>query len=358
MLSFFSTFTGAGGADLGAIAAGLTPIGGIELEQYPVDLYRANFGNHVRHESILDTPLEQLPDFDFFWTSPVCKSFSVANPNKGELQLDIDVALKVAEIIKVKNPRYIAIENVRAYEGSDSFKLIAKAIHDEGYNFDWRVYDAANFGVPQNRDRLIVRASRDRLPILETTHSKRPGFFHKPWNGWYDAIKHILASCKDTHLTKNQMKSLENKGWENIAKNLFKSVLIEGANAGRIQTIRSYYKPSFTGTANMDRQSIRAVMVERTGYDCDRGPTVRLHNEPCQTIRSSVGCDGTGGFRSPITALIDCEVKALDYRCLAAFQTFPDSYKWGPKSGGNCKAIGNAVAVKFAEAVIRSIINV
>ncbi|MFA9202110.1 MAG: DNA cytosine methyltransferase, partial [Candidatus Nanopelagicaceae bacterium] len=75
MLSFFSTFTGAGGADLGAIAAGLTPIGGIELEQYPVDLYRANFGDHIRHESILDTPIEQLPDFDFFWTSPVCKSF-------------------------------------------------------------------------------------------------------------------------------------------------------------------------------------------------------------------------------------------------------------------------------------------
>ncbi|MFA9202109.1 MAG: DNA cytosine methyltransferase, partial [Candidatus Nanopelagicaceae bacterium] len=302
--------------------------------------------------------------------------------------------LKVAEIIKVKNPRYLAVENVRAYQYSDSFKILLKAIDDSGYNFDWNVYDAANFGVPQNRDRLIVRASRDRLPILETTHSKTPGFFHKPWNGWYDAIKHILASCKDTHLTKNQMKSLENKGWENIEENLLvegkdspsrdrtvrkeqdpcmtitvnqggggrlpKAVLVcpKGNNNGSSHTTRKDTDPSFTVTANMDRHSIRAVMVARTGYDCDRGPAVRECDRPSPTIRSSVGCDGKGGFRSPLTVVKNAQVFALDYRCLAALQSFPDSYKWGPKAGANCRAIGNAVSPLFAEAIIRSIVHV
>lgn len=72
-------------------------------------------------------------------------------------------------------------------------------------------------------------------------------------------------------------------------------------------------------------------------------------------MRSAVGCDERGGYRSPVTALLEgADVRALDYRCLARFQSFPDSYKWGKSSGKNCKAIGNAVAALFAQRVIES----
>lgn len=78
MNSFFSLFSGAGGADCGAKAAGLTCVGGVELDPYPAALYEANFGHPLRQENIIDTPIHELPDMDFLWASPPCPSFSSA----------------------------------------------------------------------------------------------------------------------------------------------------------------------------------------------------------------------------------------------------------------------------------------
>jgi len=426
-LSFFSTHTGANGAGCGAIAAGLIDIGGIEIEDYPVQLYRQNFGDHIRHESILDTPIEQLPDFDFLWSSPSCKNFSLAKTDSVELDLDVLIAQKIADIICKKRPKYFALENVRGYLNSESFAAIVKAVDDEGYNFHYSVYDVANFGVPQNRHRLILRASRDPLGDLLQTHSKVDGLWWQPWNGWYDAVADLLPSCKPSHLTEKQIIALQNKGWD------LKSVLVEEKDSStRDRTLRSTKEPcmtitanqggggrlpkallvdgkgnqygssytaidgearSFTVTANMDRNITRAILVEgkshsvsqnvvraldepsltilagqghqnraviieRTGYGHDRDPIIRSKDEPSQTIRASVGCDEKGGYRSPITALLEhADVRALDYRCLARLQSFPDHYLWGKSAGKNCMAIGNAVPPLFAQRVIESIIS-
>jgi DNA (cytosine-5)-methyltransferase 1 len=389
-MSFFSTHTGANGAGCGAIAAGLIDIGGIELDPYPVQLYRQNFGNHVRHESILDTPIEQLPDFDFLWSSLPCPSFSLAKTNGVETPEDIAQAQKVVEMVRKKRPRYFALENVRGYLNSESFAAIIKAVDDEGYNFHYDVYDTADYGVPQNRHRLILRASRDPLGNLPQTHSKTDGLWWQPWNGWYDAVADLLPTCKRSHLTERQIQALKNKGWN------LSSVLVEGKDSpSRDRTLRgtdepcmtitanqggggrlpkallvdgkgnqscSTYtaieggSPSFAVMANMDRNISRAVMIERTGYGHDRLPMIRQINEPSQTIRASVGCDEKGGYRSPITALLEsADVRALDYRCLARLQSFPDWYKWGDIAGRNCRAIGNAVPALFAQRVIESI---
>jgi site-specific DNA-cytosine methylase len=130
-----------------------------------------------------------------------------------------------------------------------------------------------------------------------------------------------------------------------------------GNNYGSSYTVCDGGTRSSTVTANMDRNINRAIIIERTGYG-DRDPITRQNDEPSQTIRASVGCDERGGFRSPITALLDsADVRALDYRCLARLQSFPDSYKWGKKAGKNCRAIGNAVPVLFAQRIIESIVG-
>jgi DNA (cytosine-5)-methyltransferase 1 len=465
MHSFFSTHSGAGGACLGAEAAGLKSVGGIEIDDYCVGLHRNNFGDGIRHESILDTPIEQLPDFDFLWTSPTCVNFSTAKTDGKELDLDIQIAEKIADIIRIKKPRYFVLENVRGYVDSASFRIILSTIQSLGYNNYHAVYDAADWGVPQNRHRLILRASRDPLRDLLPTHSKTGGLWWQLWNGWYNTIADLLPSCKPSHLTERQIQALENKGWYgDILKGLAVSseymgsngaigradelpigtittqskpaaVLVEGKDSpSRDRTLRNSEEPcmtitanqggggrlpkvvlvdgkgnnyassytaidgadpSFTVTANMDRNISRAVLVEgnkqcirvarardhaepspticasadhpnhlsraiiieRTGYG-DRDPITRQGDEPSQTIRASVGCDERGGFRSPITALLEsADVRALDYRCLARLQSFPDSYEWGKSAGKNCRAIGNAVPVLFAQRIIESIIG-
>jgi DNA (cytosine-5)-methyltransferase 1 len=386
--SFFSTHSGAGGACLGAEAEGLESVGGIEIDGYCVDLHRKNFGDGIRHESILDTPIEQLPDFDFLWGSPPCPSFSSAKTDGVETLEDIAQAKKIADIIYAKKPRYFALENVRGYVGSESFERIFLELQSLGYNIHSDVYDAADWGLPQNRHRLILRASRDPLGNLSQTHSKTGGLWWKPWNGWYNAIFDLLPSCKPSHLTERQIQALENKGWYgDILKGLAVSseymgsngaigradelpigiittqskpaaVLVEGKGSpSRYCTLLNPHEPSNTITASTDRQVARAVIIERTGYG-DRDPITRQSDEPSQTIRASVGCDERGGFRSPITALLEsADVRALDYRCLARLQSFPDSYAWGKSAGKNCRAIGNAVPVLFAQRIIESIVH-
>jgi DNA (cytosine-5)-methyltransferase 1 len=458
-ITFFSTHSGAGGACLGAQSAGLESVGGIEIDDYCVKLHRNNFGNGIRHESILDTPIKQLPDFDFFWTSPTCVNFSTAKTDGKELELDIQIAKKIADIIRIKKPRYFALENVRGYIDSESFNIIFSEIQSLGYNNHHSVYDAADWGVPQNRHRLILRASRDPLGNLSQTHSKTGGLWWKPWSGWYDAVADLLPSCKPSHLTERQIQALENKGWygdilkglavsseymgsngaigradglplgtittqskpaavlveskqhsvsQNVVRRfdepsytviadqshppfavlvegkdsssrdrtlrnpdepcmtitanqggggrLPKAVLVDGANASHL-TLRDEGDPAFTVAANMSQNVSRAIIIERTGYG-DRDPITRQRDEPSQTIRASIGCDERGGFRSPITAILEsADVRALDYRCLARLQSFPDSYKWGKKAGKNCRAIGNAVPVLFAQRIIESIVG-
>ena len=111
MLTFFSTHSGAGGACLGARDAGLQSVGGVEIDSYCVDLHRANFGDGIRYESILDTVTEELPDFDFLWTSPSCQKFSGSNRDGGETALDIAISHKLAEIINRKRPRSTKIQS-------------------------------------------------------------------------------------------------------------------------------------------------------------------------------------------------------------------------------------------------------
>jgi DNA (cytosine-5)-methyltransferase 1 len=422
--SYFSTHTCLGGACIGAKAAGLTPLGGIEIDPYPVSLYRKNFGNGIRHESVLDTPIPALPDFDFLWSSPSCKSFSTSKTDGKELSLDVSIAKKIAEIIHIKSPRYFALENVRGYlykpksgesvgskrNFTDSFKLIYNQLEKMGYNLHFGIYDAADFGVPQNRNRLILRASRDPLRLLQPTRCKTGNLFWPRWNGWYKAIADLLPSCKPSHLTERQIEALENKGWyEDILKGLAVSseymmsngaigrvdklpigtittqskpaaVLVEGkdsitANQGgggrSLKALildckgnRHYsdftaiedISPAYTIRASAANQC-RAIIIERTGYG-DRDPIIRNTDEPCQTIRSSVGCDERGGFRSPITVLLEqADVRALDYRCLARLQSIPDWYEFGDRAGKNCEAIGNAVPPLFAQRVIESMVK-
>jgi DNA (cytosine-5)-methyltransferase 1 len=426
-LSYFSLFTGGGGACLGAKAAGLIPLGGVELDPYPAALYEANFGHPLRQENILDTPIHELPDFDFLWASPPCPSFSSAKTNGCETDNDIEIAARVVAFLLIKRPRYFALENVRGYADSKSLALILNALDTQGYNYHWAIYDAASFGVPQNRMRLILRASRDPLRSLVTTHAKGGGLWWKPWNGWYDAVADLLPNCKPSNLTPRQILALQKKEWygeveralaisseylqqngkpgrgdalpmgtvttqskplalmvdgkENSYgssittvdgslpshavtatsfKGLRRAVLIDckGNRYSSDYTMAESDSPSFGIRASSANQC-RALLLERVGYGKERDPTIRTIDDPSITIKAAAGCDERGGFRSPLTALIEhADIRALDYRCLARLQSFRDDYKWGPSAGKNCRVIGNAIPPLFAQRVIESIVGI
>jgi len=88
-MKFASLFSGGGGSDLGAIAAGLTHAWGLEYDPQIADVYRQNIGEcHVL--DILEANPHDFEPVDWLHASPVCKAFSSANAKAGEKQWDID----------------------------------------------------------------------------------------------------------------------------------------------------------------------------------------------------------------------------------------------------------------------------
>jgi DNA-cytosine methyltransferase len=323
MIKFFSLFTGAGGVDCAARGLGLDLVGGLEKETYPVNLYRQNFGPDIIHRDILDTDPEGLPDFDFLWASPSCRNFSRAQRNPCETLEDVAIAQKVAAIIKTKQPTYFALENVPQYainrndtlKFTASFKSITDALWDCGYTWDYYIANAHDFGSPQDRRRLILRATKSTMfSAFISTHG-----FGKPFsfNSWSDR----MLTSDITEFTENQ-------------KHVLSTLDLE----------LNYPLTNF--------------IVQRTGYG-QNGPICRMARESLWTLRASHSCDGRGGFRSSATYYN--HKTDLTYRLndtdLASLMGFPRDYKWGTSKGLNSYAACNAVPVELASAVIRSMIG-
>jgi len=119
--TFFDLFSGGGGAAQGAKQAGLTPVGGVEIDPAIAEIYVANHGDHLAVTDVLDTCPTEFERPDWFHASPVCKSFSAAKTKGKEHALDIACAEKVAEFIEAWRPQYFSLENVQAYARSQSF---------------------------------------------------------------------------------------------------------------------------------------------------------------------------------------------------------------------------------------------
>jgi site-specific DNA-cytosine methylase len=271
------------------------------------------------------------------------------------------IAQQLAVIIRLRKPPAVVIENVPDYAKSKSFKCLLLHLRAEGYSIAWSVLNAADYGAPQTRQRLILVARLDGSAVLPSaTHSRYQSnqlslFGNRllPWVGWYESITDLLPSLQSTKLSSPQLAELERRGLVDGP------LLIDGkANSyGSSVTVRAENEPAYTITANAGtRQVSRIVLVQLTGYR-QSGPAVESQHEPVFTITASMAHDGKcnkSGFpsvRSPATICAGGEVLRADERCLARWQGFPDSYRWGLIKSVNCRGIGNAVAVPVARAI-------
>jgi DNA (cytosine-5)-methyltransferase 1 len=120
MTTFASLFSGFGGADLAAIAAGLNPIWAVEYEADIAAVYRDNLGDHVTVADILTLDPKDFERPDFLHASPPCPNFSNAKANGEETEHDIALAQKVADFVTVLLPDFFTLENVYQYRESKS----------------------------------------------------------------------------------------------------------------------------------------------------------------------------------------------------------------------------------------------
>lgn len=170
----------------------IDPILAVEYDRKISGVYRNNFGQHIVTADVRDVDPKELVkhidgEVEYFHASPVCKNYSQAKSNGGEVELDKETAKSTADFIDSVKPRVVTIENVKGYKDSEAMNIITNALDKNGYTWDSDVYNAADYGGYTNRERLIVRAVKDGELPEKPKKQPRKG-------GWLEAVEDILPT--------------------------------------------------------------------------------------------------------------------------------------------------------------------
>lgn len=172
----------------------IDPVVAVEYDRKISGVYRNNFGQHIVTADVRDVDPKELVkhidgEVEYFHASPVCKNYSQAKSNGGEVELDKETAKSTADFIDAVKPRVVTIENVKGYKDSEAMKIITKALDKNGYTWDSDVYNAADYGGYTSRERLIIRAVKDgELPEKPKKQPRK--------SGWLEAVEDILPTLK------------------------------------------------------------------------------------------------------------------------------------------------------------------
>lgn len=224
-LSFFS---GAMGLDLGIEKAGITFLLASEFEpnaRKTILLNRPNIGligdiNKYSVEDIREyAGLKPNDEIDLIVGGPPCQAFSTAGKREAFNDERGNVFLTYLDRILSLRPKYAVIENVRGLlsapyamvydkkglgyapktpsdqKGLALYHIINK-LEKGGYSVSFTLYNAANYGAPQKRERVVIMCSRDgkRIPYLYPTHSENGDFGLPKWRTLKEALSGLDES--------------------------------------------------------------------------------------------------------------------------------------------------------------------
>lgn len=173
---FIDLFAGIGGFRLAFEMAGYQCVYSCEVDVACQEVYQNNFGEKPQSD-ITKINICKIPDFDVLTAGFPCQPFSICGKRQGFEDTRGTLFFHICKIIAVKNPKVVLLENVKHLLHHDSGKTldtIVYALEDLGYLVDYKVLNSKNFGLPQNRERIIILATQNRkfsFKDIETTNS-------------------------------------------------------------------------------------------------------------------------------------------------------------------------------------------
>lgn len=129
-----------------------------EFNYWAQKTYEHNFGE-VPFGDITKLDLEIVPKHDVLCAGFPCQPFSISGKMKGFEDTRGTLIYNVFQIIEKRQPKVIFLENVKHlihHDGGNTLKTILKHLEELGYQTSWKLLNASDFGVPQNRERVII----------------------------------------------------------------------------------------------------------------------------------------------------------------------------------------------------------
>lgn len=140
----------------------------VDNDKYPITAYNAI--HNTNFEPIDITKLNEIdvPDCDLICYSPPCQSFSAAGKQLGFDDKRGILFFDALRIIKHKQPKYAIMENVKNLVGKkfkNEFEIMLQELEEVGYKNYWKVINAKDHNIPQNRERVFVVSIRNDIDI-------------------------------------------------------------------------------------------------------------------------------------------------------------------------------------------------
>jgi DNA (cytosine-5)-methyltransferase 1 len=193
-----SLFSGAGGLDLGFKLAGHDIIWANDLYSDAVDTYRYNLGDHIVNKDIFAVDENEVPDCEIVIGGFPCQGFSVANTKRNENDERNQVYKQLMRIISAKQPKFFLAENVKgiySLANGAVLKMILNDLTSIGYNVQVKILNAADYGVPQQRQRVFFIGVRNDVEYSfeypNPTHNIDGSDGMQKWVNVGKALSHI-----------------------------------------------------------------------------------------------------------------------------------------------------------------------
>lgn len=345
MYPTISTFSGAMGLDNGLEKAGFSIRLAVEMEKAMCDTIRLNkptlplISDDIRNytgDELLQRAGLKKGELFLLCGGPPCQAFSTAGKRRGLADERGNVFLKFISLIGEMQPKYFLIENVRGLlsasynpqtgnsdsaEKGSALAFLLSEIEKLGYSYSFTLYDAANYGVPQHRERVIILGSREgyQIPHIPPTHNEAGTLGLKPWITLREAVIG-LSRCTAGKIPEKRRHFYEKltagQNWKDLPIELQKCALgksyeLQGGKTGFLRRL-SWDKPA---------------------------PTLVT----CPTMPATELCHPD-------------EIRPLSIEEYARIQMFPDSWQFAGNIAAVYKQIGNAVPIGLAEAAGKHIL--
>ena len=319
-------FAGGGGASEGIrLALGIAPTVAVNHDPAAIEMHAANHPGtmHLCEDVFKVTPFRPNgKPIDLLWASPDCTHHSRARGGKPRSTGRRLLAWVIVEWARSVHPRVIALENVQEFQDwgpldehdqpiparkGETFREFVSALRITGYRVEWRVLNAADFGAPTSRRRLVLLARCDGEAIRWPEPSHGPGRAH-PWRTAAEIIDWSLPCPSIFERTRPLAEATERRIAEGIRRYVLTAakpfvIAIDHKSAG-VQPVWSASTPVSTITRE-NRHALVAPTLIQTGYGerAGQAPRVLDLSRPLGTVTAV-------DHHSPVTAMLSPSANA------------------------------------------------
>ena len=316
-------FCGCGGLSLGLKQAGFDVIGAIDNDQLSMETYKANHsGVRTWHQDIRSLhPKKMLRklrlrpgQLALLAGCPPCQGFSSLRTRNGNKEAEDDrndLVYEFIRFIRALKPKAIMVENVPSLDGSSRIAELCRVLSALGYYWKHRVIDAADYGVPQRRKRMLLLARRDgKVDFARKGRRRR-------------TVEETIRDLPRPEASKDRLHGMKERRSERIRR-LIRSIPKDGGSRSALPAAQQL-------KCHQSTDGFKDVYGRMAWGDV------------APTITSGCTNPSKGRFLHPE------QDRAMTAREAALLQGFPKSYEFSLKHGksGVAEMIGNALPPDF-----------